>query len=102
MEKHLYCTRTAGAPLAPGMYRPLSAPAEAWHFVMAAPPDAAASKTLDVTFTADGRCNAVVFWYALDLGGGRHLSSGRHVSGAGGGPPGAPPHRGARWRLCCA
>ena len=29
----------AGAPLADGMYTPLTAPVEAWHFDLAAPPE---------------------------------------------------------------
>lgn len=73
----------AGAPLADGMYRPLSRPQEAWHFVMAAPPEDAESKTLDVTFTASGRLNAVVFWFELDLGSGIKLSTGPQATAAG-------------------
>ena len=75
--------KPAGAPLAPGFYRPLSEAAEAWHFSMAAPPADAESKTLDVTFTAGGRFNAVVFWFQLDLGGGITLSTGPQAVGAG-------------------
>lgn len=73
----------AGAPLADGLFRPLSAPQEAWHFVMASPPQDAETKTLDVTFTADGRLNAIVFWFELDLGSGIRLSTGPEAMSAG-------------------
>lgn len=35
---------------------------------MACPPDCAARKTLDVTFTKDGIFSGVMFWYRLQLG----------------------------------
>ena len=65
----------AGVPLAGGMYRALSAPIEAWHFDMRCPPEDSGRKTLDFEFTADGVCNAVVFWYTLQLSEGISLSS---------------------------
>ena len=73
----------AGVPLADGLFRPLSQPQEAWHFVMASPPQDAETKTLDVTFSADGRLNAIVFWFELDLGGGVRLSTGPEAVSAG-------------------
>jgi hypothetical protein len=73
----------AGVPLADGLFRPLSQPQEAWHFVMASPPQDAETKTLDVTFTADGRLNAIVFWFELDLGSGIRLSTGPEAVSAG-------------------
>lgn len=73
----------AGVPLADGFFRPLSAPQEAWHFAMAAPPQDAESKTLDLTFTAGGRLNAIVFWFELDLGGGIRLNTGPEAVSAG-------------------
>lgn len=50
---------------------------------MAAPPTDAETKTLDVTFTADGRLNAIAFWFELDLGGGIRLSTGPDAVAAG-------------------
>jgi type III protein arginine methyltransferase len=50
---------------------------------MASPPQDAETKTLDVTFTADGRFNAVVFWFELDLGSGIRLSTGPKAVSAG-------------------
>jgi hypothetical protein len=77
-------------PLAGGLFRPLSEPQEAWHFVMASPPQDAETKTLDVTFTADGRLNAIVFWFELDLGSGIRLSTGPEAVLAGANRPGRP------------
>jgi hypothetical protein len=65
----------AGVPLAEGMYRPLSAAVEAWHFDFACPPDESGRKTLDLEFAADGRFNAVIFWYTLHLGDGITLTT---------------------------
>lgn len=61
------------------MYRPLSEPIEAWHFDFMCPPEESGRKTVDIEFTADGRFNAVVFWYTLHLGQGITLSSGPGV-----------------------
>ena len=72
-----------GASLAEGFYRPLSAPREAWHFALAAPPSDAEHKILDLGFDTSGRFNAVVFWYELDLGGGHRLSTGPRATAAG-------------------
>ncbi len=73
------------------MYTALSEPMEAWHFDMRSPPDASASKTLDITFTRDGILNAVVFWYKLRLAEGIEISTGpqAHTTGASG-PRSAP------------
>lgn len=57
----------AGAPLAGGMYRSLTDPIEAWHFNMRCPPEESGRKSLDLSFTADGIFNAVLFWYTLEL-----------------------------------
>lgn len=57
------------------MYRPLSHPAEAWHFDMRCPPEESGRKTIDVEFTSDGMCNAVVFWFTLELIDGITISS---------------------------
>ena len=51
--------------------------------MMASPPQDAETKTLDVTFSADGRLNAIVFWFELDLGGGVRLSTGPEAVSAG-------------------
>ena len=58
---------SAGAPLAGGMYHPLTEPVEAWHFNMRCPPEESGRKSLDLSFTADGIFNAVLFWYTLQL-----------------------------------
>lgn len=58
------------------MYTPLSEPVEAWHFDLGTPPEASDRKHLDVQFTADGRMNAVVFWFKLHLIDGIELSTG--------------------------
>lgn len=65
----------AGVPLAEGMFRPLSAPVEAWHFDMACPPEDSGRRTLDVEFAAGGVCNSVVFWFELQLCDGVVISS---------------------------
>ena len=49
------------------MYRPLTEPIEAWHFNMRCPPEESGRKSLDLSFTADGIFNAVLFWYTLQL-----------------------------------
>lgn len=59
--------RHAGAPLADDIWKQLSQPQEAWHFDFRSPPDCSDHKTLDLTFTADGKFNAVLFWYRLRL-----------------------------------
>ena len=66
----------AGCPLGEGMYEALSEPVEAWHFDFMDPPTSSEKKHLDLTFTAEGRFNAVLFWYTLHLGGGIELSTG--------------------------
>ncbi|BDA48465.1 Protein arginine N-methyltransferase 7 [Coccomyxa sp. Obi] len=66
---------TTGVPLGEGLYRPLSEPVEAWHFDVRCPPDESGRKTIDVEFTSDGICNAVVFWFTLELIDGITISS---------------------------
>ena len=83
-SQRLFAPLAAGVPLADGLFRPLSEPQEAWHFVMASPPQDAETKTLDVTFSAGGRLNAIVFWFKLDLGSGVRLSTGPQAVSAGG------------------
>lgn len=74
----------AGAPLAKGMYEPLSDPVEAWHFDFMDPPTSSEQKHLDLTFHTEGRFNAVLFWYTLHLGGGISFSTGPAAVAAGG------------------
>lgn len=49
------------------MYKPLSHPVEAWHFDLKLPTEDSETKSLDLQFHTDGRMNAVIFWYSLDL-----------------------------------
>ena len=49
------------------MYRPLTEPMEAWHFNMRSPPEESGRSSLDLSFTADGIFNAVLFWFTLQL-----------------------------------
>lgn len=49
------------------MPRPLAEPQEVWHFDLLAPPDASATKNIDLEFTAKGQFNAVVYWFKLHL-----------------------------------
>ena len=79
-------TLQAGVRLAEGMYQPLSEPVEAWYFDMACPPQDSGRRTLDIAFTADGICNAVVFWYELHLAEG--ITSPLHPS-----RPAVPPRK---------
>lgn len=65
------------------MWRPLSEPQEGWHFSLLAPPADCETKSADVTLTADGRFNAVVFWYCLQLTDGITTSTGPQVSSEG-------------------
>ena len=76
------------------MWGALSEPLEAWHFDFRSPPDSSDHKTLDVTFTKDGRFNAVVFWYTLRLFEGIEISSGPHVQ-----PNGEPPSQYGFWNV---
>ena len=69
------------------MYKPLSEPQEAWHFDFRDSPASSERKQLDVTFTAEGRFSAVLFWFTLDLGSGVQLSS--------------APDAGELWSSCC-
>lgn len=73
----------AGVPLAEGMWAALSEAREAWHFSLLSPPADCESKALDVTFTAGGRFNAVVFWYRLQLADGITLTTGPQAVAAG-------------------
>lgn len=65
----------AGAPLAEGMYRPLTEPVEAWHFAMRWLPEESGRRHLDLKFTVDGIFNAVLFWHTLELAPGVTVSS---------------------------
>ena len=65
------------------MYKALSRPAEAWHFDLKAPGEASEHKSLDLTFHTDGRMNAVVFWYTLELIEGITFSTGPDAVKAG-------------------
>ncbi|KAL3131069.1 hypothetical protein ABBQ38_000384 [Trebouxia sp. C0009 RCD-2024] len=58
---------TAGIAVADNAFIPLSEAMEVWHFDMLSPPEESHRKSLDVTFTRDGKLNAVVFWYELRL-----------------------------------
>jgi protein arginine N-methyltransferase 7 len=75
-------------PAAAAAVVPLSPPVEAWHFDLGAPPDRAAAKEVDLTFTRGGRWNAVRFWFRLRLFGEVYLNSGpegvREALGGGG------------------
>ena len=65
------------------MYTALSHPVEAWHFDLKAPVEASEHKSLDLTFHTDGRMNAVVFWYTLELIEGITFSTGPEAVKAG-------------------
>ena len=67
---------STGAPWDKEAVRPLSAPIPVWYFNFSAPPESSDVKNVDVEFTAEGRFNAVMFWYDLHLWGDVHLSSG--------------------------
>ena len=73
----------SGTPLAPGMYVPLSEPAEVWHFDLRSPPEDSAERTLDLTLTRPGVLNAVAFWCKLHLIDGIELSTGPEAVSAG-------------------
>ncbi len=73
----------AGTPLHPGMYTPLSEPAEVWHFDLRSPPEDSAERTLDLAISRPGVLNAVVFWFKLHLIDGIELSSGPSAVAAG-------------------
>ena len=49
------------------MYTVLSHAMEAWHFDLRCPPESSSHKTVDLEFHSDGRMNAVLFWFELDL-----------------------------------
>ena len=66
----------AGTALEEGMYLPLSDPVEAWHFDLRTPPEDSERKALDLSFTARGRFNAVLFWFKLHLIDGIEFSTG--------------------------
>ena len=94
--QHDSCTRwvqksvlvhVSGTPLAPGMYKPLSEPAEVWHFDLRSPPEDSAERTLDLSLTRPGVLNAIVFWFKLHLIDGIELSTGPEAVSAGMPPP---------------
>lgn len=74
---------SVGAPLADGMYTPLTEPIEVWHFDMLSPPESSAQKTIDLTFTAGGHFNSLVFWFELQLIDGITLSTSPQAVAAG-------------------
>lgn len=53
----------------------LSDPVEAWYFDFGNPPTKNETKTLDFRMTADGRLNAIMFWYEIHLFGDVYLNS---------------------------
>lgn len=60
-------TYTSAIAPGPDAWIPLSPPVEVWHFDFQNPPNASASKPVDLEFDREGRFNAVVFWYTLNL-----------------------------------
>lgn len=66
---------SAGVPFDPSSIIPLSDPVEAWYFNLGTPPEKNDTKTLDITFTRDGRCNAIKFWFKLHLFGDTFVST---------------------------
>ena len=61
------------------MIRPLSDPVSVWYFDFVNPPTKNETKSIDFTFTDDGRLNAVMYWYEVHLYGDIYLSSMRDV-----------------------
>ena len=53
----------------------LSEPVATWYFDFGNPPNSSDTKTIDFTFTEDGRMNAVMFWYDIHLFGEVYLRS---------------------------
>ncbi len=53
---------------------------EAWHLDLTNPPSEAQARTLDLSMTATGRFNAVLFWYELQLYGDIRLVTHKPVS----------------------
>lgn len=53
----------------------LSDPVEAWYFDFGNPPSKNETKTLDFKMVADGRLNAIMFWYEIHLFGDVYLNS---------------------------
>lgn len=49
------------------MYKPLSTAMEVWHFDMRSPPQDSSHKSIDMEFQEDGRMNAVIFWFEMEL-----------------------------------
>ena len=90
----------AGTPLAPGMYVPLSEPAEVWHFDLRSPPEDSAERTLDLTLARAGVLNAVAFWFKLHLIDGIELSTGP-VAVSAGMPPFIAAAHPMRLAVCC-
>lgn len=72
-----------GTSLGQGFYKALSNPVEAWHFDMRTPVHESERKSIDLYFHTEGRMNAVVFWYSLELIEGIKLSTGPEAVTAG-------------------
>ena len=81
-----YVASVAGTWLKDGMYTPLSGPVEAWHFDLRTPPEDSERNSLDLHFHTDGRMNAVVFWFRLQLVDGLQFSTGPEAVAAGEAP----------------
>ena len=60
-------THTSAVELATDAFVPLAPPVEAWHFDFQNPPEESQTKTVDLAFERDGKFNAVVFWFTLNL-----------------------------------
>lgn len=60
-------TYTSAVAPGPGAWVPLAPPVEVWHFDFQNPPEESANKSVDLAFEREGRFNAVVFWYTLNL-----------------------------------
>lgn len=67
---------SSGTSLNLDAIQPLSDPVAVWYFDFGAPPTKSDTKIIDVEFTADGRFNAVMYWYELNLFGDITLSTG--------------------------
>lgn len=59
-----------------GAVKTLSEPASVWYFDFSNPPTRNDTKMIDLSFTQDGRMNAIMFWYEIHLFGDVYISSG--------------------------
>lgn len=60
-------THTSAVEHGADAWIPLAPPVEAWHFDFQNPPEESQTKTVDLAFERDGKFNAVVFWFTLNL-----------------------------------